>query len=341
MGIVAPTLTEAAILEALRARRTFFASPNHSGFAVVMQANGSWMGSAIPAGGSSLNFTVYAFDPAPSGRPLRLNLYNNGQLVATTSLPSGNWYTWTPTVPAVSDHYYYVEAYYGHWLYPAYTSPIWVERPPLAKVNPTQYVAPGAVVTLSDQGSYDPDGDALAYQWSQLPSPTVALAGANQATATFVAPNTLGDLVFNLTVVDPGGLSSSAVTRVTVTNQPILGVTKTGPAAAQAGELIHYILTVTNQGITPATNVVVTDRVPSGAVYVSGGTLSGGVVTWTVDELAPNGGSAQLSFAVTAAGTIVNHEYGSSCAGCIPAQGKVKIVTNPHKVYLPAIRRGN
>jgi uncharacterized repeat protein (TIGR01451 family) len=339
MGLVAPALTREAILEALRARRTFFASPNHPGFALVMQANGRWMGSAIPNTGS-INLTIYGYDPSPSGQSLRLKLYDNGQLIATTSRSSSKWYTWAPTVPAILGHYYYVEAYYGSWLYPAYTSPIWVERPPLARVGPPQYVAPGASVTLTDQGSYDPDGDVLAYQWSQLSGSTVSLSGANQPKATFVAPNTLGNLVFNLSVVDPGGQSDSETVSITVTDQPILSITKTGPATVQADELIIYLLTVTNRGISPAANVVVTDTVPSGATYISGGTLAGNIVSWTIDELAPNGGSAQVSFAVTAAGTVVNKVYGASCSGCIPVKGQANVVTNPYKVYLPLIRRG-
>jgi uncharacterized repeat protein (TIGR01451 family) len=338
MGIVAPTLTRAAVLDALRNRRTFFASPSDLNLAVVMRANGTWMGSAIPNTGS-VNFVIHAYDPDPTGRSLRLKLYRNGTLVASTSLSSRNLYTWTPSVPAVLGSYYYVEVYHDHWLYPAYSSPIWVEQPPIAIAGPAQVVAPGRSVTLRDNGSRDPDGDALLYRWTQQAGTPVSLNGAQQATASFVAPNVVGNLTFNLTVVDPGGMSGADTTTVTVTDKPILSITKTGPARAESGELITYVLTVMNHGITPATGVVVTDVVPSGATYVSGGKLSGNTVSWTIPTLAANGGQAKVSFAVISSGRVVNSNYGASCPGCIPAKGQVVVVTNAGKIYLPMIQR--
>jgi uncharacterized repeat protein (TIGR01451 family) len=339
MGILAPVLTRETVLAALKARRTFFASPSDLNFAVVMQANGSWMGSAVPDTGT-LNFIINAYDPDPTGKSLRLNLYNNGVLVASASLPGQNLYTWTPSVPASLGHYYYVEAYHDHWLYPAYSSPIWVEQPPIAKTGPAQVVTPGTVVTLPDYGSYDPDGDALIHQWTQQAGPAVTLNNAHQPAATFVA-NTVGDLVFDLTVADPGGQSDSETTTVTVTDKPILSITKTGPAVAGPGELITYMLTVINNGIAPAQGVVVTDVVPGGATYVSGGTLANNVVSWTIPDLPANGGAAQVSFAVTAAGPITNSDYGASCPDCIPARGQVSISTNSHKIYVPVLQRND
>lgn len=340
MGIVAPTLTRAAVLEALKNRRTFFASPSDLNLAVVMRANGSWMGSAIPNTGS-VNFVIHAYDPDPTGRPLRLRLYRNGTLQASTSLSGRNLYTWTPSVPAVLGSYYYVEVYHDHWLYPAYSSPIWVERPPVAIASPAQVVAVGSSVTLRDHGSWDPDGDALLYRWAQQAGTPVSLNGAQQTVASFVAPNVTGNLTFNLTVVDPGGMGDVDTTTVTVTDKPILSITKTGPARAEPGELITYVLTVMNRGITPAVGVVVTDVVPSGATYVSGGTLSGNTVSWTIPTLPANGGQAKVSFAVTSSGKVVNSNYGASCSGCIPAKGQTPVITLGQRTYLPLIQRRN
>jgi uncharacterized repeat protein (TIGR01451 family) len=340
MGIVAPSLTRAAVLEALKNRRTFFASPSDLNLAVVMRANGSWMGSAILNTGT-VNFVIHAYDPDPTGNPLRLKLYRNGTLVASTSLSSRNLYSWTPSVPAVLGSYYYVEVYHDHWLYPAYSSPIWVERQPIAKAGPAQVVASGSSVTLKDQGSWDPDGDALLYRWTQQTGTAVSLNGAQQPVTSFVAPNVIGDLTFNLIVNDPGGLSGVDTTTVTVTDKPILAITKTGPARVGPGELITYVLTVVNRGATSAKGVVVTDVVPGGATYVSGGTLSGNTVSWTIPELAARGGQAQVSFAVTSSGRVVNSNYGASCAGCIAAKGQVAVVTNGGRIYVPMIQRRN
>lgn len=341
MGVLAPALTRTDILNGLRARRTFFASPNHFRFAVAMQANGYWMGSAVPNTGS-LNFVINAYDPYPNGQPLRLNLYNNGQVVASTSLPSSHWYSWGPTLPATYGHYYFVEAYFGSWLYPAYTSPVWVKQSPVAEAGANQVIAPGDIVTLNGDGSWDPDGEALFYSWTQLPNSTATInQQAHLAAATFVAPNIIGDMILNLTVTDPGGLKNTDVTVVSVTNKPILSITKSGPATVEPGELITYVLTVKNRGISAATEVVITDVLPAGASYVSGGALlPGNIVSWMLPTLAA-GGTGSVSFSVTAAKPIINRDYQASCPGCIPAIGQVMVVTNGAEIYLPLIRRSH
>ena len=129
MGIVAPSLTREAVLEALRDRRTF--SMYSWNFALVMQANGSWMGSGI-SNTATINFTVIAYDPDPDPTEpvLTLVLYDNGVPVrATTPLSQSALYIWTPSVAGSPGHYYYVKAYrdVGGWSMPAYTSPVWTD----------------------------------------------------------------------------------------------------------------------------------------------------------------------------------------------------------------------
>ncbi len=341
MGTVAPRLTRAAILEALAAKRTFFVSPSDSNLALTLKANGYWMGSAIP-NTNSIHFTVTAHDPNPTGKPLRVFLYDNGVRVAGTTLPATTLYHWTPTIAGELGHYYYAEAYHNGWLYPAYTSPIWVERSPVARAGAGQIVAPGAPVVLNGIQSWDPDGNRLSYRWTQEDGITVALDHANTAQPTFLAPNNLGNLAFHLTVVDTGSLSDFDTTTVTVTDKPILAITKKGPLTVEPGEPINYTLTVTNRGISNATNVIITDTVPTGATYISGGTLMpGNMVSWTVPALPANGGSAQVSFMVAAAGGVVNNSYGASCASCIPAAGKSAVATNLNEFFLPIITKND
>ena len=64
MGVVASALTKESILEGLRARRTFFVSPSDHNLALVLQANGYWMGAAIP-NTATVNFIITASDPDP------------------------------------------------------------------------------------------------------------------------------------------------------------------------------------------------------------------------------------------------------------------------------------
>jgi uncharacterized repeat protein (TIGR01451 family) len=342
MGLLASSLTEEAILEAVRARRTFYVSPNGQNVALVMRANGYWMGSAIPNTGT-INFVVNVYDPNATGNRLRLALYDNGVRVLVTSLstyPGTAMYTWTPGITGKLGHYYYAEAYYDDWWIPAYSSPIWVEQIPVAEAGAAQTVRPGVVVTLDGSSSWDPDGDALAYQWSQDSGPLASLNGANTAQPTFIAPDTLGDAVFRLAVTDPGGLSDADTTVVTVTDKPILSITKSGPATARPGELITYTLTITNSGATTATGVVITDAVPVGATYIDGGTLvSSNVVSWELSSLAANEGVNQVTFTVTANQAIANLDYRVSCAEGVSAVGTVPVLTNWRKYYLPIMMK--
>lgn len=341
MGIVAPSLTRGEVFNALAARRTFFASPDYLVLAVVMQANGYWMGSAVP-NTNQLNFNVHVHDPSPSGKTLRLKLYENGQLKAQTSMSSSSSYYWSPSVSATLGYYYYVEVYYDGWLYPAYTSPIWVEQYPIAEAGSPLVVPIGSTVTLDGYSSYDPDQAALVYQWGQQSGLSVILNDNTAAQPTFTAPNSPGNLGFLLTVTDPGGLTASDTVSVEVTERPILQISKTGPEHAEPDEVITYVLKVTNIGASPALNVTVTDRIPTGANYISGGnSVNNGLVIWNVPVIPANGGVAEVSFAVTTNGSIANVDYGATCANCFAAQGAVPVLTNGQKIYFPTLRRNH
>jgi plastocyanin len=80
---------------------------------------------------------------------------------------------------------------------------------PNADAGPDQTVDPGELVTLSGEGSSDPDGHLpLTYQWTQTSGATVTLSDPTAASPTFTAPSTSGTLVFTLVVTDSYGLAS-------------------------------------------------------------------------------------------------------------------------------------
>jgi hypothetical protein len=86
--------------------------------------------------------------------------------------------------------------------------------PPVANAGGDQVgVAPGQI-TLDGSASYDPDGDPITYQWTQIGGTSVTLSSPTAAKTTFTAAAGQTYL-FKLTVTDTGGLSSSATTRVT------------------------------------------------------------------------------------------------------------------------------
>jgi hypothetical protein len=225
MGVLAPALTETDILQAMQTKRTFYVPPDDRNFAIAMQANGYWMGSAIPLT-STINFIINTHNPDGNGSPLHLHLYDNGSPVAQITLANTSLTTWSPSIAATLGHYYFVEAIQDSWALPAYSSPIWVERPPQAEAGLNLVVPPGTRVTLDGQSSSDPDNKTLAYHWRQTGGPALALSQANifQPTATFTAPATMGEFACALTVVDPGNLTATDTVKVTVTDEALLAI---------------------------------------------------------------------------------------------------------------------
>jgi hypothetical protein len=232
MGVLAPALTETDILQAMQAKRTFYVPPDDRNFAVAMQANGYWMGSAIPLT-STINFIINTHNPDGNGSPLHLHLYDNGSPVAQITLANTSLTTWSPSIAATLGHYYFVEAIQDSWALPAYSSPIWVERPPQAEAGLNRVVPPGTRVTLDGQSSSDPDNKTLAYHWRQTGGPALALSQANifQPTATFTAPATMGEFAFALTVVDPGNSTTPPSSTRTRSRRPRTS-TRSGPSAS-------------------------------------------------------------------------------------------------------------
>ena len=95
-----------------------------------------------------------------------------------------------------------------------------VNQAPTAEAGAEQIVDEQAEVTLDGRASGDPDGDALAYAWTQLEGPTVTLHDKATGTPGFVAPAVTApvDLVFRLVVDDGAEQSAPDTTRVTVQN---------------------------------------------------------------------------------------------------------------------------
>lgn len=106
------------------------------------------------------------------------------------------------------------------------------------------------------------------------------------------------DFLQNGLSVGPEFVQSVSIT----VNGADLAVVKTGPSLVTQGQNLTYHLVATNNGPAAATNVAVTDHLPSNSTFVSaspGCTEAAGVVTCTVGNLA-NGASQSFDVTVTA-----------------------------------------
>jgi uncharacterized repeat protein (TIGR01451 family) len=94
-------------------------------------------------------------------------------------------------------------------------------------------------------------------------------------------------------------------------NLPYFSVSKDYESTAIAGAPVTYTLTVTNSGNSVGTGIILSDTIPAGLDWDSGGTFQLPWVWWTIDSLAADGGVTTEMFQATlpCAGTVVNNEY--------------------------------
>jgi len=91
---------------------------------------------------------------------------------------------------------------------------------PNADAGPDQTVLKRTKAFLDGSVSFDPDGEIMGYQWRQISGKEVTLRSADTAVASFRAPSVGKNgsliLVFELTVVDDGGISASDIVTIAV-----------------------------------------------------------------------------------------------------------------------------
>ena len=114
---------------------------------------------------------------------------------------------------------------------------------PTANAGPDAFVDQGVVVALDGSASDDPDGDTLAYTWTQVSGAPISLQNAGTVRPTFTSPQGGQVLEFELSVHD--GVVSSPVDSVAI------GVRNGAPTArAQGPDLIDpgAMFTLTGSG---------------------------------------------------------------------------------------------
>lgn len=99
-------------------------------------------------------------------------------------------------------------------------------------------IRPGTRIVLNGTRSFDPDGDSLNYDWSQLSGEPVVLENRNTATANFIVGNGQA-YSFQLIVTDIHGLRSSpAVVSIRTLKQdvPIIVTFRAEPQEIRSGQ---------------------------------------------------------------------------------------------------------
>jgi len=101
--------------------------------------------------------------------------------------------------------------------------------------------------------------------------------------------------IATLSYKDPGGYqytTSSNPAVITVSGAPLLIVSKTGqPNPVSPGEELTYIIEYANAGNVSAENVVLTDNLPDGPIFLGATGDSGenqGVISWNIGNLEPD-----------------------------------------------------
>jgi len=178
-GIVAPALTQADLLQAMRARRIFATEDNN--LALALRLNGAWMGSVLTTTGS-MSLVIDFVDPDPE--PLTLYLYDGNLLVVAVPFAASTG-QWSTTVNALPGHFFWVKAVQSDGD-TAYSAPVWIEgqAPPdtiyINEILPAPY-------------DRDWDGDGTADhndEWTELYNPLerpIGLGGWRLADASGTA----------------------------------------------------------------------------------------------------------------------------------------------------------
>jgi hypothetical protein len=109
--------------------------------------------------------------------------------------------------------------------------------PPVADAGPDQIGVAAGAIALDGSGSFDPDGDPIAFQWSQIAGQAVSIAGMGTAKAAFTAAE--GQMYsFRLTVKDDQGSQAIARVTITTTTAPPVQITRfvANPQTLRAGQ---------------------------------------------------------------------------------------------------------
>jgi hypothetical protein len=117
-----------------------------------------------------------------------------------------------------------------------------VNQAPIAEAAAPAAAQEGAPVILDGLASYDPDMDAITYQWTQVGGPAVVLSDPAAAQPTFTAPlvgSAGATLAFQLVVHDGAAASAPELVELAITNVNLPPVADAGaPVTRSEGSVV-------------------------------------------------------------------------------------------------------
>ena len=171
-------------------------------------------------------------------------------------------------------------------------SPPGITTQPLSQTN---YV--GSAVTFSVGAS----GTApLSYQW-RFQGGVITNATSSSFTLAAIQAGDAGN--YSVVVTNAGGSTTSSNAALVV--KPLsadLAASIAGPTTAAAGAVLNYTVSLTNLGPTLASNVVLTETLAPGTVFVSatgGGLAAGGQVAWPAIPRLPAGSGTNFTLTLS------------------------------------------
>jgi LPXTG-site transpeptidase (sortase) family protein len=198
-------------------------------------------------------------------------------------------------------------------------------------LSPAVTYVPGTLAIngtpIPDTGNYNPATHVINVALPDIPA------------------DSLGNVTFQVTV-GPWAVSRAGIANVgafatsgtvVATTSPVVhfvdsvGIAKTirntSGSVIRTGSVLEWTIVVTNYGIVPATNVVVTDSVPANTTYVDGSITGKGAdaslvpaLRWNVGTI-PVGGSVSLTFQSYVNPNTPNRTYISNRAYVVSDQG--------------------
>ncbi len=203
--------------------------------------------------------------------------------------------------------------------------------------SPSSWVSPGGKVTYTiryrNDGEHPVNNVEVA---NAIPAGVALVADSIRSSAgTFSVVGTQSGAAINWQIgeVAPDGEGEVAYT----VQRPLpptpaiplaLDITVDAPAEATINEPITYRFVVTNRAPIALNNVTVTNVMPAGATYLSGGdgAPTNGIVRWTIGRLAPES-VTELSYQVRAQSSLVNYDYQVQSQEGASTRGRTLVVT--------------